>query len=351
MNRPEFLPPEGYGPQQPPTGPGMVPPPAGPSNPGAAGPPPSYGRPPSGPPPGPPYGPPPSRGGRGSSGLIIGAVALAVVLILGGVLFAALKNREPSGVSPIETPSVGPSEPDPTEPTPMPSESTSEDPGINPGYDPVEDPDKPFHQPRASRPPVAHPTATPEQTWPTFPPPEGELTGWIEVDGEERGSAKVPEGWVSEEGMAGYESMHDLMVMRYLALDRPGQCEGKEFGLVGMMLPAEGGTPMRVAGGDVTRWAQMRNTEWEGDYYAVPEPEIEAFTFDNGNEGALATITFVPMYPHDYSCNTPATRLTVVAQESGGKVYRMVTVAHIGLPESLPVEHERRILATFDVPG
>lgn len=223
---------------------------------------------------------------------------------------------------------------------------------INPGYDPSPAEPPAFGEARESRPPVADPAATPEQTWPTFPSPGETLTGWVEMDGEDRGRYRVPADWTVKPGlMVGYETLHEVVITSGVAFYREDQCAGENhYGFAGLR-PASDVSPRSAAYSDVTTWAQIRNTEYEGDYYEIPEPEFEDFTFDNGNTGALATVSFVPMYPRERGCSSAAMRFTAVAQEHEGLTYRMIVVAHIGHEDALSVEEERAVLATFDVPA
>lgn len=273
------------------------------------------------------------------------------VLVIVGVLLAGL-------VAFLLWPRTGPQDQTPVPTTPgaaSPTAQWSDLTGINPGYRP-DDPQNsnPFAtEPRESRPPVARPDATPEQAWPSAEPTPSELDGWVEVDGGlSRGRYRIPAGWTYKDGLImGYETMHQLVVGGEVSFDRDGQCQGDYWSAV--LLQKVATTPADPA--DVTlqaarNWAQLRNTEWEGDYYEVPEPTLEPFTFDDGVEGSLATVSFVPMYSDEYSCNTPAIRFSVASRADGAGFYSMVAISHIGDPESLPQASERQILATLAPP-
>lgn len=151
----------------------------------------------------------------------------------------------------------------------------------------------------------------------------------------------------------GYETMEQLLSMQTVSYDRDDQCDGDQpYGMIGLRAPVDNVTDLAAtATGEVAGWAQMRNTEYEGDYYDVPPPEVEEFEFANGRVGALATVSFVPKNPSRYECDSPAVRFSVAVQQAeDGLAYRMVAMSHIGLEDSLPEEHEREILATLDTP-
>ncbi len=223
---------------------------------------------------------------------------------------------------------------------------------LNPGYRPSAGPGaRPFAEPRTSRPPVQPPDATPAQTWPERES-STDLTGWRDVVNPEGGGYRIPSGWTHKEGVVvGYETMNSIVAGGVASFDRDGQCQGDDWGYVLILPRIEGGTAATIAEYSVTLFAQARNTEYEGDFYDVPVPVSTPFTFADGAAGALSTVSFVPMYPDDYSCNTPAIRFTAVTREAGGAAHTMLAVSHIGEAGSLSAAAEQEILATFTAPG
>ena len=236
--------------------------------------------------------------------------------------------------------------------TPVPSFTPSDYSGINPGYQPSNG-KGPFSEPRESRPPVQPPLATPKQEWPDVEGPVAPIAAWTTVDGgPERGSYRIPStGWTYKDGMMmGYETMHRLVVGNIVSYDREGQCQDGYWSAVMLRKGAPDQPDLeRFTRLLVTDWAQMRNTEYEGDYYEIPAAKVEPFTFDDGGEGFIGSVSFVPMYESRYSCNTPAIRISAVTRSHEGRAYQMLAITNIGDAQSLPLATEREILATFTV--
>lgn len=224
---------------------------------------------------------------------------------------------------------------------------------VNPGYQP-EETGGPFASPRPSRGPVLPPSATPTQTWPTFPDGGRPLAGWTTVDAADRGSYEIPSGWTYHDGLfIGYETMRGLSVAAtYISKDRENECGGTdEYSFMALLKPSPGGSAAKAAPTIARQWAEAANTQYEGDYYDVPEPASEPFTFADGRTGALATVTFVPVFADEYSCPAPAVRFTVVSLTSGTETYSAVVRSAVGLPESLSEKAEREILARYRPPA
>ncbi|AQP47190.1 hypothetical protein BW730_06355 [Tessaracoccus aquimaris] len=244
-------------------------------------------------------------------------------------------------------------DPWPTPPgTPVPTITPSDYSGINPGWDPSNG-SGPFSEPRESRPPVQPPTATPRQEWPDLEGPVTPVTEWTNVDGgTERGSYRIPSsGWTYKDGlMIGFETMQRVIGGNIVSFDREFECQGDYWSAV-MLRKAAADQPdlKRFTRLLVMDWAQMRNTEYEGDYYEIPAATVEPFTFADGGEGFIGSVSFVPMYQSKYSCNTPAIRISAVTRTHDGLAYQMLAITHIGDAQSLPLATEREILATFTV--
>ena len=198
------------------------------------------------------------------------------------------------------------------------------------------------------------PSATPTQTWPTFPDVASPLTGWRTVDAADRGTYEIPSGWTYREGVfIGYETMRGVSVGAvYVSKDRADQCGGMNaYGFLALIKPSEGASAATTAPTIVGTWAVAANTQYEGDYYDVPEPHVEPFTFADGRTGSLATVTFVPAFVEEWGCPAPAVRFTVVSLTSGEKTYSAIVRSAVGLPESLSVSAERGILARYRPPA
>lgn len=386
FNAPHGQPPQGwYPPQQPSAAPyGQQPsfsyPPSGPMPP----------MPPNGgwhqPPPGPP---PPS--GR-NTGLIVALVAVLIVaaVLVGYVLWPkGEQTAEPPAASPSPSPSVpaspsasgtspGPS----TSPSPsvasgstappsssaptsgeappvVPSDLPTVNPDIpaatpteagpdplNPGYDPEKGRGG-FKEPRAERPPIEAPDATPAQEWPTIADP-GPWTGsWQQVVGE-RGRYVVPADWVVDiDVLRGYDTMAKTLVVRDSAAFGKDPCGGDDLAFVGTMKPIEGKRQDALAEFMASSWSLLINTEWEGDYYLVPEPVTMEFPFADGLKGYLSTVTFVPKRPGE--CDFPAVRVSVVTRSTSdaSRIAVMVMVSRVGKEGELGLTLERQILSSY----
>ncbi|GAA3857537.1 hypothetical protein [Tessaracoccus defluvii] len=120
--------------------------------------------------------------------------------------------------------------------------------------------------------------------------------------------------------------------------------------------------PERESSTDLTGWRDVVNPEGGG--YRIPsgwthkEGDVVGYeTMNSIVAGGVASFdpgpqhSFVPMYPDDYSCNTPAIRFTAVTREAGGAAHTMLAVSHIGEAGSLSAAAEQEILATFTAPG
>lgn len=386
FNAPHGQPPQGwYPPQQPP-----APPP---------GQPPSFSYPPSGPmPPMPPNGgwhqpppgpPPPSDG---NTGLIVALVAVLIVaaVLVGYVLWPkGEQTAEPPAASPSQSPSA-PASPAISEEPPSPSATSapstatgttvppatnapasgeappvvpSDLPTVNPdipaatpteaGPDPLNpgyDPEKGrggFKEPRAERPPIEAPDATPAQEWPTIADP-GPWTGsWQQVVGE-RGRYAVPADWVVDiDVLRGYDTMAKTLIVRDSSVFGKDQCQGEDLAFVGTMKPIEGKRQDALAEFMASSWSLLINTQWEGDYYLVPEPVTMEFPFADGVKGYLSTVTFVPKHPGE--CDFPAMRVSVVTRSGGdpSQIAVMVMVSRVGKEGELGLTLERQILSSY----
>lgn len=288
-----------------------------------------------------PYQPRPTKSPlvTGSSfRLILAASVLGVALVVALVLRLLPTDRGGSTPEP----------PPPTSPSASPTAEWDRLRAINPGFEPGRL-TGPFAEPRASRPPVAAPTATPKQEWPDVEAPVEKIAQWKPVDGEAFGLYQIPSTWEYREGlMTGNENARGIVIGRVVSYDRDKQCQGHQWSKVMLLEPLRNVKDLAaMTRNEVWNWAQMRNTEYEGDYYAVPEPKVTPFEFADGAKGTLATVSFVPMYPDPYTCNTAAIRYTIVSRIDRGRAYRMIAVSHIGTDESLPVATERQILATL----
>ncbi|MDO5065746.1 MAG: hypothetical protein Q4D96_00495 [Propionibacteriaceae bacterium] len=378
------------GPQFTPAG-GQPPPPPG----WSPGPPPPM--PPSQLPPGPPPGgwyqappPPPRRNGP----LIAAIIAVVVVIaVMAGYLLWPKGNDqatpepqsstsiEPPAPSPSPTPESTPPSPTPTAtaptsppaaqqvpgdaPPPVPEDLVTVHPELpaptptatgsnptNPGYNP-ENGRGGFIQPRENRPPIEAPDATPEQTWPTIPDP-GPWTGaWQTVAGE-RGIYQVPSDWKVEGPgvLRGYQVMGRTVGVNGIAVHGPDACQASEdLSFVGITKATDKAVNTQKYSRFVAHlWALVINTEWEGDYYLVPDPVTMEFPFADGTKGHLSTVTFVPKTKHD--CDFPAIRVSAAIRtgDSGQQAHAIVAVSYVGKEGELGVALERQVLSSFRPP-
>ena len=339
----------------------------------------------------PPMPPSPPRGGwyqapsppppqRRNGLLILAIVAVVVVLaVLAGYLLRPRGNPEaspepsgPTAIGPIPTPES--TTPEPTEtatmthapqqreaPSPVPSDLVTVHPEVpvptpttvgpdptNPGYN-SEEGRGGFIQPRESRPAVEAPDATPEQSWPNIPDP-GPWTGpWQTVIGD-RGSYQVPSEWqIEKPGLRrGYQTMGRTIVASTLAVHGPDACQGEtDLSYVGLVKPAKDTDSQEQARLIAHQWALLINTEWEGDYYLVPEPVTMEFPFSDGTQGYLSTVTFVPRTQQD--CDFPAMRVSVAVRGSQDATYShgIIAVSYVGKEGELGLTLERQVLSSF----
>ena len=273
---------------------------------------------------------------------------VSVLISVATLLFLSFRPGSTSEDTPLPSPTT--TRPGPSTPVAPPSgEDLST---INPGYNPV--PGAPFASGRATREPVRPPSATPTQTWPDEVPPAHELTGWRTFQADkERGTFQLPADWEFSSGTVfGYETMQGPSILAGSAsFYRDDQCNGHDYARTGVYRAQDGTDAARITARLAARWAQASNTQYEGDYYDVPEPTVGAFTFADGTEGTVASVTFVPAFTSKYNCNAPATRITVVGRVSAGETHGMIAIAQVGLPDSLTAAHEREILSRFVPPA
>lgn len=196
-------------------------------------------------------------------------------------------------------------------------------------------------RPTSTAPPSTHPDNKIESTTP----------GWQGILSEKDNAAYdlPPDGWDTKPGIiSGYPEGPVQVVMHETSTYKRHACpeiESSSRGQVGFVTVDNLEVPV-AARGAVRVWAQAGGSGADGKVPDVPLPETTQIPIDGGKTQATsATATFTP--PASERCRAPSVQVTSAAFKSGTKTVCFLIVTDQQVPDALPAEDAKKILASL----
>ncbi|HEV7977194.1 hypothetical protein [Amycolatopsis sp.] len=256
-----------------------------------------------------PGGPQPPAPKKNKTALWVTIGALVVVIAVGvTLLFVMTGNNDPA---PQAAPSSSPVAPPPPSPSnsspPTSTEANNQVDAVTPGWQGI----------LSTKDGVAY--DLPPDNWDTRP-------GFI--SGYDSGSVKA--------------SIHESTTFR------PEACagvKGSNRGKAGFMTAGDN-APDVAARGSVRLWAQAAGTGEDGKVPEVPLPATTQIPIDGGKlQATSSTVTFTP--PADEDCPAPSVQVTSAAFKVGTQTVCFLLVTDLQVPDALPAEDAKKILASL----
>jgi hypothetical protein len=158
-----------------------------------------------------------------------------------------------------------------------------------------------------------------------------------------------PDGWDTRPGfISGYDSGSVKAYIHESTTFRPEACagvSGSNRGKAGFMTAGDSALDV-AARGSVRLWAQAAGTGVDGKVPEVPVPATTQIPIDGGRTQATSsTVTFTP--PPNEQCAAPSVQVTSAAFKVGTQTVCFLLVSDQQVPDALPAEDAKKILASL----
>jgi hypothetical protein len=158
-----------------------------------------------------------------------------------------------------------------------------------------------------------------------------------------------PDNWDTRPGfISGYDSGSVKASIHESTTFRPEACagvKGSNRGKAGFMTAGDN-APDVAARGSVRLWAQAAGTGEDGKVPEVPLPATTQIPIDGGKiQATSSTVTFTP--PADEDCPAPSVQVTSAAFKVGTQTVCFLLVTDLQVPDALPAEDAKKILASL----
>jgi hypothetical protein len=158
-----------------------------------------------------------------------------------------------------------------------------------------------------------------------------------------------PDNWDTRPGfISGYDSGSVQASIHESTTFRPDACagvSGSNRGKAGFMTAGDNAVDV-AARGSVRLWAQAAGTGEDGKVPDVPLPATTQIPIDGGRiQATSSTVTFTP--PAGEECPAPSVQVTSAAFKVGTQTVCFLLVTDQQVPDALPAEDAKKILASL----